>query len=863
MATPSSSPFGQTGNDVLDVLTNGFYWSLDSTRTIAWSISKGSLNETWPSPDFYIDIFDELFSRFEYYINVDFTFVGYFNSPSLAYANNSDINLSIDSFLIDTYLGPQVAAVAFFPNVDFTKAALEGFYYGGAEGDIYFNVNHWVYDFSHLPGGEVFSIAMHEVGHALGLKHPHDDGGTGRPTADQRNLAGFDIDYATIMSYEDDDALAGLFQLFEPQTPMGLDVLALQFLYGPNPSTNAGDSIFTLPLNNTYLTIWDAEGRDLIDLGSHTRSWYIELPYDFDLDTRTQKLGVALPRDELSLEFPRNLYWLTGDIEDIHGSSFDDVLHGNESNNLLAGNGGNDGINGWEGSDLLEGGEGNDTLIGGAGQDTASFAGNKADFLLSSNGDSGYLVEDLSPGDFDSGSDALDQIEILSFEDGQTVLYQDSDNLRFHHNGHTYRVVLTAMTWQESREYAESQDGHLVTISSPGENQALFEYLQSLDIDEQSPIALDGGDAPYVWLGATDQDEEGSWVWVDDGTLDVYSNWGEGPEGQEPNNFENRQHALAMGLEAWPQPGGGVGEAGEWNDLDESNVLYAVIEWDEYIPINYEPEGLILLHGDAAPGEIILAETGSISDANGLSGFNYQWLNNGEVIEGATSNTYQITQDDVGDLINVSVTYTDGEGFDEIITSEARLPVEPTSTSFTNLIEMYVIILGRAPDGSGLEFWNDKINDGRTFEDVAAAMWDSPGAQEAYPPILSAEEKVATVYTNVLSREPDEGGLQFWLAKWEDPDVGPVDTMLRMINALSANNSDDPQAVADKILFEAKVDIGGYLATIAQSDNVDIAAQAFDYLEEGNSLEATVSFVNQQLGVIGQSSVETGDDLMA
>ena len=41
------------------------------------------------------------------------------------------------------------------------------------------------------------------MGHSLGLKHPHDDGGNGGPTFDQVNLNRFDYDLFTVMSYND------------------------------------------------------------------------------------------------------------------------------------------------------------------------------------------------------------------------------------------------------------------------------------------------------------------------------------------------------------------------------------------------------------------------------------------------------------------------------------------------------------------------------------------------------------------------------------------------------------------------------------------------------------------------------------
>ena len=43
---------------------------------------------------------------------------------------------------------------------------------------------------------------VHETGHALGLKHPHDDGLSGRPTFADFGLEPFDDVLFTVMSYE-------------------------------------------------------------------------------------------------------------------------------------------------------------------------------------------------------------------------------------------------------------------------------------------------------------------------------------------------------------------------------------------------------------------------------------------------------------------------------------------------------------------------------------------------------------------------------------------------------------------------------------------------------------------------------------
>lgn len=57
-------------------------------------------------------------------------------------------------------------------------------------------------------------------------------------------------------------------------------------------------------------------------------------------------------------------------IENLTGSTFNDILYGDSNNNVLVGGAGNDDLRGYDGNDTLDGRLGNDTLRGGNGEDT-------------------------------------------------------------------------------------------------------------------------------------------------------------------------------------------------------------------------------------------------------------------------------------------------------------------------------------------------------------------------------------------------------------------------------------------------------------------------------------------------------------
>ena len=127
--------------------------------------------------------------------------------------------------------------------------------------------------------------------------------------------------------------------------------------------------------------------------------------------------------------------------------------------------------------------------------------------------------------------------------------------------GHSYRIVTQGLSWSAAESWCEAQGGHLVTITSSGEQGFLEQYM-----DE----AAGNWD---LWIGTASP--WGSWV---TGEAIGYSNWGT----NEPDGWNNQDcGAICHGeREGTNDCGYYHMRVGQWDDLNGGNPCYFICEWD-------------------------------------------------------------------------------------------------------------------------------------------------------------------------------------------------------------------------------------------------------------------------------------------
>ena len=114
--------------------------------------------------------------------------------------------------------------------------------------------------------------------------------------------------------------------------------------------------------------------------------------------------------------------------------------------------------------------------------------------------------------------------------------------------------------------------------------------------------------------------------------------------------------------------------------------------------VNDAPTGTPLITGTAQEGQSLTADVSGIADADGLGSFSYQWLRDGVVISGATGSSYSLGDNDVGAAMSVTVSYVDGNGTAESLTSAATVAVANVNDAPTGT----PLITGTAQEGQSL-----------------------------------------------------------------------------------------------------------------------------------------------------------------
>jgi serralysin len=295
-------------------------------------------------------------------------------------------------------------------------------------GDVWFGDSGQPFYDNPQRGNWGFATQFHELGHAMGLKHGHQDYtnvnlgsyfGVQTRFGSQAQFSQFDGQAWSLMSYTPAPGKSGFQgdEFNQPQSYMMSDIAALQFLYGANFNTRSDNTVYTFSTttgdmfangvslgapnsNRIFRTVWDGNGVDTYNLSNYTTNLSIDLRpgaysnFGMQLVNHTPLSGTAttaLGNLFNPILFNNDLRSL---IENAVGGTGNDTIRGNQGSNYLFGGAGNDTLIGEDGVDNLEGGAGADTLIGAFNQANGD---GTLDFARYDNATGGLVISLANP----------------------------------------------------------------------------------------------------------------------------------------------------------------------------------------------------------------------------------------------------------------------------------------------------------------------------------------------------------------------------------------------------------------------------------------------------------------------------------
>ncbi len=166
----------------------------------------------------------------------------------------------------------------------------------------------------------------------------------------------------------------------------------------------------------------------------------------------------------------------------------------------------------------------------------------------------------------------------------------------------------------------------------------------------------------------------------------------------------------------------------------------------------------------------------------------------------------------------------------------AKFDMTSSSNSQTTLIQLYISILGRAPEKSGFNYWLSELNSGKTVSEIAEQIAYLSGNPIFAPSKLSPSQIITTIYTNALGRLPDSEGLQHWINQLSYRSLG--DVLVEFVNCVSNYEGTNELALNSKSLFVNKQIIGQLYSSTLNGEDIEVAARIMSKVTLGtNGLE--------------------------
>lgn len=499
--------------------------------------------------------------------------------------------------------------------------------------------------------------------------------------------------------------------------------------------------------------------------------------------------------------------------QDLQGTAGDDLLRGSTLDDAIAGNGGDDRIDGNSGNDKLAGGAGNDALYGGGGDDTID-GGDGDDGLADDSG-----VNLLHGG---AGNDTA------RINGGASTVFGDAGEDTFHIAGGKATVDGGA-----DRDLIIAAGARPDITATGGAGRDVFQFNPELETamtitdftagkegDFLDPFSLFARDSrPIANLFGTGQarlQQSGADTWLQ---ADI-----DGPDGAGAFKtvavLKNIQASALTGdnFTLNIDPAGiakGVTLSG-YNGNDEltggayDDVLYGGAGYDSLAGAG----GNDTLYGGGADDRLYGGDGNDTLNGDDGNDLLYGFAGNDHIHGGAGLDhayfTYR-SKYDVSSSGGVVTVREKASGEADILTGVERLQFGDALSGVTTVAfdldgnagkvyRLYQAAYDRKPDDWGFNFWLYNADRGQTMAEIAGYFTASDEFKQLYGNTPDNADFVTRLYHNVLHREPEPGGYNFWMAALNTKGV----TQLQLLNIFAEspeNVANVARIVGDSVSF--------------------------------------------------------------
>ncbi|MES2793806.1 MAG: C-type lectin domain-containing protein [Planctomycetota bacterium] len=151
------------------------------------------------------------------------------------------------------------------------------------------------------------------------------------------------------------------------------------------------------------------------------------------------------------------------------------------------------------------------------------------------------IADSTKSGDFTAATELQSRLEAADSEG--SVRPKPKNTVKF--GGHEYALIEEQANWHVAKRRCEEMGGHLATLETTAESNSLIELLKRTKT--------------IAWIGATDEEEEGVWKWVNGSKVQIEF---------RHDNANNSEHYMVF----W-EP------SGNWDDNGSYRHSF-VCEWD-------------------------------------------------------------------------------------------------------------------------------------------------------------------------------------------------------------------------------------------------------------------------------------------